>query len=181
MGFGILICFCQQPGPMIFALHLCKQKEMKTTIRTRVNGYGSMLIWAILAITIAAGNVLAHNVLSSITTENSLPVGTFHYADGNALSYAEVKVWAPDDDQVEFQNGRTDKNGRFSFAPDQEGIWRIEIDDGLGHAAKAEYEAKEVAKTLISPQGTENHTLLYAILGVSLIFNLAFIIQNRRK
>ena len=154
---------------------------MKTTFRTKVNGYGSMLIWAILAVTIAAGNVLAHSVSSSITTENSLPVATFHYADGNALSYAEVKVWAPDDDQVEFQNGRTDKNGRFSFAPDKEGLWRIEINDGLGHAATAEYEAKKVVKITQSPQGTENHILLYAIFGVSLIFNLAFIIQKIKK
>ncbi len=154
---------------------------MKTTVRTKVNGYGNILIWAFLAVTIAAGNVFAHSVLSSVKIENSLPVATFHYADGNALSYAEVKVWAPDDDQVEFQNGRTDKNGRFSFAPDQEGIWRIEINDGLGHAARTEYEAKKIVKTPMSPKGIENHTLLYAIFGLSLIFNLAFIIQNIRK
>lgn len=137
--------------------------------------YPFLCITTVLAVFFTAGNLLAHGVSSSIKVEDSLPLCTFHYADGTALSYAEVKIWSPGNDEVEFQNGRTDKNGRFSFIPDRDGIWRITADDGLGHAVSAVYEVTGSVKTFKPLQKTEKPSLMLALFGVSLIFNLALV------
>lgn len=34
---------------------------------------------------------------------------------------------------VEYQNGRTDAQGRFAFVPSAAGDWLIRLDDGTGH------------------------------------------------
>lgn len=55
------------------------------------------------------------------------------YDDGEAMQYAEIKIYAPGSDSIEFQNGRTDAKGRFAFIPSREGTWRVKISDGMGH------------------------------------------------
>ena len=57
---------------------------------------------------------------------------TAMYDDGEPMSYAAVKITAPDSD-VEFQNGRTDRNGYFVINPDMPGNWKAVITDGMGH------------------------------------------------
>ena len=146
-----------------------------------VRKYNIPIFLTILLAVISADKALAHGVVSSIKEENSLPVSIFRYADGTALSYGEVKVWAPDDDRIEFQNGRTDKNGKFSFVPDQEGTWRVEVNDGIGHAATTEYIVQSVIETGAAEPKAENPSALLAILGVSLLINLAFLIRNWKK
>lgn len=55
------------------------------------------------------------------------------YADGTPAASAEVKVFAPGENQP-FQEGLTDREGRFLFFPPTTGDWRIVVDDGIGHA-----------------------------------------------
>jgi len=57
---------------------------------------------------------------------------TAAYDDGEPMSYAVVEIKAPDSD-IEFQTGRTDRNGRFMLNPDQPGQWQIVVKDGMGH------------------------------------------------
>ncbi len=52
---------------------------------------------------------------------------------------AFVKVFSPGSD-VEFQKGRTDQNGRFSFFPDKPGRWQVVINDGRGHGLVVDVE-----------------------------------------
>ena len=54
------------------------------------------------------------------------------YSDGTAMSYAKVRIKAPDTERT-FQSGRTDRNGRFCFWPDMPGQWEIVVDDEMGH------------------------------------------------
>lgn len=57
---------------------------------------------------------------------------TAQYSDGEPMSWSEVRITAPDAD-IEFQNGRTDRNGRFMFLPDVQGAWNVVVQDGMGH------------------------------------------------
>lgn len=140
-----------------------------------------MPLFFFLAIHLPQGSVFAHGVVISTAQENGLPVSTFHYADGIALSYGEVKIWAPGDAEVEFQNGRTDKNGRFAFIPDQSGTWRVEVTDGMGHAATAKHEVQVAIEPVKNDLPQENNQPLLAILGVSLLLNLALLIEKWRR
>jgi len=58
------------------------------------------------------------------------------YAGSEPVAYAAVLVYAPGQQETEYQNGRTDANGVFSFVPDREGEWRFVVDDGMGHRAE---------------------------------------------
>lgn len=134
----------------------------------------------IISNTTASAHGLGYRLFKNETTE----VVEFRYSNGSALPFAEVEVWSPDDAEIEFQNGRTDKNGRFSFSPDAPGIWRITISDGMGHAASAQCEIalQEEDSTLIQIQHQENgnNRIIPIILGISLIFNIALLIRRKK-
>ncbi len=76
--------------------------------------------------------ILAHGITRTIDQGKSMVV-TALYDDGEPISYASVKVFAPGKGDVEYQNGRTDKNGRFAFVPSEAGDWLVRLDDGNGH------------------------------------------------
>ncbi len=84
------------------------------------------------AIMLLPGGLLAHGITRTIEQGKSMVV-TALYDDGEPISYASVKVFAPGKKDVEFQNGRTDKNGRFAFVPTEAGDWLVRLDDGTGH------------------------------------------------
>jgi hypothetical protein len=58
------------------------------------------------------------------------------YAGSEPAAGAAVLVYAPGKQETEYQSGRTDANGVFSFVPDREGEWRFVVDDGMGHRAE---------------------------------------------
>lgn len=71
------------------------------------------------------------------------------YDDGSPLSYCDVKVYSPSDGNTVFQEGLTDKNGRFLFFPDQKGEWKVSVSDGLGHGVITEID--------VDPAGIVQH------------------------
>lgn len=136
-----------------------------------------------VAILVAAGiiyfsvNSWAHGV--SYEMVETSPAVTFRsgFSSGEPIAYGEVLIYSPDDSEVEFQNGRTDKNGVFSFLPDRPGIWKIEVKGGLGH--KLMFEVQVDAHKIIKDSKADNYGFLHssqsmrAVLGVSLLFNIA--------
>ena len=105
------------------------------------------------------------------------------------MAYAQVTVRGPLDDEVEFQNGRTDRNGRFAFVPDEAGQWKVVVEDGLGHRVSAlcpvEASGSETglapSPARKSPPASKG---LAALLGVSLIANatlIAMVIGKRKR
>lgn len=58
----------------------------------------------------------------------------FFYEDGIPLSFAEYKIYSPDNKV--FSEGELDKLGRILFLPDRPGKWKIEVDDGMGNKGK---------------------------------------------
>lgn len=102
------------------------------------------------------------------------------------MSFAKVKIWSPENDRVEFQNGRTDKNGRFSFFPDVDGVWHITVNDGMGHVATLKPELSNNVDGTIGYGGEAGraegrNSMLYACLGCSLIFNAGFVIGRFKE
>jgi nickel transport protein len=127
---------------------------------------------------------------------------SFFYADGQPMSYAETLVFGPDNDDIEFQNGRTDQNGRFAFYPETPGTWRLVVNDGMGHRAEGIIAVKAPAENAAESGAVggdetpatrsdvqaeipeHSHTGLKLIAGLSLIGNLCFAgfyFKNRRS
>ena len=92
-----------------------------------------------------------------------------NYNDGTPMSYSEVKVYSPEDKETEFQQGFTDKNGRFVFFPDVKGKWKIIVNDGIGHGIATDISIEE--EMIMKKTGTAHFSRWQKILiGVSLIF-----------
>lgn len=94
-----------------------------------------------------------------------------YYDDGTPLAYADVTIFSSADKDVEFQSGLTDKNGRFYFGPDLDGVWTILIDDGLGHGLKKEIKVEE-QQVVKSTTGGMISRWQKILIGVSLIVGL---------
>ena len=122
----------------------------------------------------------------------------FIYADNQPMRYAEVLVFSPQTDDFEYQNGRTDMNGRFVFYPDAPGKWRIQADDGTGHLERVSIDIApgEDGETGWGGIADQSHghdpghfhnglpRLWGIILGISLIVNLFmgfYVFQSRRS
>jgi nickel transport protein len=125
-----------------------------------------------------------HGAGYQIVTDGTAVSLVFHYAGGQPMAYAAVRVFGPGDAEVEFQNGRTDRQGGFSFRPDRAGDWRIEVQDGRGHAVQATVSSAapdSMNSASVSPP-PELRNWRNAALGLSLIGNvfLALWIGRRR-
>lgn len=113
----------------------------------------------------------------------------FFYSTGEKMSYREARVYSPADDKFAVQSGRTDEQGRFAFVPDVSGDWRVIVRDEEGHQCEAvitiaqEFldgtEQQQIAPEHEAvPQGMD--LVIRALLGVSIIFNIAMIVRGRK-
>ncbi len=135
---------------------------------------------------LCAPRVEAHGTAHRVLRDGTAVTVESFYSDKEPMQYAEVLVFGPSDRKVEYQNGRTDRNGRFAFFPDRQGTWRIEVNDGMGHLMKADIEVTAPdgpgtgsgngsAGEGEAPAGAS--VPLKAAFGVSLIANVALILR----
>jgi nickel transport protein len=133
---------------------------------------------------------LAHGV--GYRESSKRPVSLeFYFSNGEAMSFQETQVFSPLDERFSFQSGRTDEFGRFAFTPDHPGQWRVIVRDDEGHRAEAVVDItedffEEGESVSASPirnsnliEGTE--LLVRAVLGVSLLFNVAAGVTIKRR
>ncbi len=115
-----------------------------------------------------------HSELGAVVLE-------FFYSTGEKMSYREARVYSPKDSKFAAQTGRTDEQGRFAFIPDTSGEWRVVVRDEEGHQCEARVSISEVLTASVSDDAGDSVKDLWlrAILGVSIIFNIAMIILWR--
>ena len=108
----------------------------------------------------------------------------FFYSTGEKMSYREARVFSPKDSKFAAQKGRTDEQGRFAFIPDVSGDWRVIVRDEEGHQCEAKITISETLNASVHDDGfgeSVKDLRLRAILGVSILFNIAMIIRWRSK
>ncbi|MTJ94168.1 MAG: hypothetical protein F8N36_15105 [Desulfovibrio sp.] len=147
-------------------------------------GVSALVFGALLFL--GAAQAQAHALYAAHSWQGTVALVQFAYAGGEVPTYAKVEVYSPADAKVEFQNGRTDAQGRFAFMPDAAGQWRIIMADNMGHRVE---HTVEVAADQGSPQisgqnggksaaaaspGVGGFSVpLRIVLGLSLLANLA--------
>ena len=57
----------------------------------------------------------------------------FMYSTGEPMMYAKIFLYPPSNPRTEILQSIADRNGYFSFVPDESGEWRISAEDGMGH------------------------------------------------
>jgi len=106
-----------------------------------------------------------------------------YYADGTVISFSGVKVFSPDDASTPFQEGSTDKNGRFVFYPDKSGKWKIEVNDGMGHGIITDINVND-ALTVSHNNEHDRPVIETIIMGICIIFGLTgilFYLATRKR
>ena len=107
----------------------------------------------------------------------------FMYDDGEPVMYGEVKIYSPAVADYEYQGGRSDENGYFTFRPNVAGVWRFVADDGQGHMTRGEIEVSEAdlsgevggtaAPQPVTRGGTQRPGAMQILLGLSILLNIA--------
>lgn len=152
------------------------------------------LLFAIAMLVLNASPALGHGVSYGMAESKALTV-FFAYSGNEPMSYVPVLVFGPQSTpDLEFQNGRTDAQGKFAFVPDRSGEWRVEASDGTGHKGVMTVTVTE--DMLTSGDATSGDGAYSAaqsagtppmaertILGLSLLANLclAGLLLRRRK
>ena len=144
----------------------------------------SLVFGALLLL--GAAQAQAHALYAAHTWQGTVALVQFAYAGGAVPTYAKVEVYSPADAKVEFQNGRTDAQGRFAFMPDTPGQWRIIMADNMGHRVEHAVDASAgqgAAQISAQNQGKPSAAAspgvggfampLRVLLGLSLLANMA--------
>jgi hypothetical protein len=125
------------------------------------------------------------------------------------MAYSQIKIFSPEDQNIEYQNARTDREGLFAFVPNTPGQWSFEVNDGQGHLAQGSVtiaesgpppaESEKPQAGIDSPDPSESSPPQAApmasggapqigpariALGLSVILNIALIglvVTRRRK
>lgn len=95
------------------------------------------------------------------------------YDDDEPVSFAEVQVFAPGGGAKPVLTGVTDRNGCFVFRPDTAGVWKVSIDDGMGHSAP-HFVTSGVAASAAAPvvPPARMSRVQGVVTGLSLIFGV---------
>lgn len=139
---------------------------------------------AALAAVLWAAAAGAHGLYATAEPDAAAVVVRFAYSSGEAMSYAEVKVFAPGGGDLEHQNGRTDARGRFAFVPDRDGDWSVRASDGMGHRTETTVTVGGAGSVAPAPPAAGGGDLRAVFLGLSLIANiclLAALVHRRRS
>jgi nickel transport protein len=125
--------------------------------------------------------VFGHGVEVYDLSGEDRPVRTvcFKYSTGEPVSFARIKIFPPSTagKNVEALVSITDRNGIFCFTPDEEGEWRVDMEDGMGHKGSIIVNAaaiREAALDVEAGAGTGGRPPLIfnILLGLSLLANV---------
>jgi hypothetical protein len=125
-------------------------------------------IAAVLLLCLWAGPAIAVDLFArhQVTVE-------FSSGDGKPLADAEVRVFAPGRPGRPALTGRTDKNGRFEFSAEEDGLWSAEA-----------RTADEIGRVTLRVGGAgpkEEPLSLYWVIGaLLLLLVLAFVFRMLR-
>ena len=93
------------------------------------------------------------------------------YDDGRPMAFCDVAVFSPTDPANTYQSGETDPRGRFVFVPDTNGLWKLTVDDGMGHVVTAAVPVDATRPEAPAPQRRLSRPL-GSLVGLSIIFGL---------
>ena len=94
----------------------------------------------------------------------------FTTQDGKPMPDAEVRVFAPGDATHPVKTGHTDKEGKFVFGTDREGLWTAEARNGT-EVARATIKVGGGSET---EEGGPSPYLIVGLLGVLLVLAVWF-------
>lgn len=152
-----------------------------TSSEGTVRAFFVFMLMGALPVLAFPANGLAHALTGRQVVTPAPVVLEFSYSTGDRPAYEAVEVFSPDDGKVEYQNGRTDREGRFAFTPDKPGEWRVIVKDTMGHRVELPVQVTAIDETAGQRDGQRAEAAsggvagsmgVRALLGVSLLLNV---------
>ncbi|GHT87188.1 hypothetical protein FACS1894137_13990 [Spirochaetia bacterium] len=148
---------------------------------------------AVLALILSVPyTAFSHGVeVSDVTGLTGVRTVRFSYTDGTSMLFAKIKVFPPSAPDTTAQESIADRDGYFSFVPFENGDWRLEAADGMGHKGEIVLtvadgtapEAAGMAAGMAAGSSNKLPRLIAIILGLSLILNVFafyhFVLKDR--
>lgn len=124
-------------------------------------------------------DTMAHAIRFTVNQEPPAVIVQAAFSRTAPLADASVEIFAPGS-EVPYQKGSTDKQGYFSFLPNETGTWKVSVDDGMGHydmiaiSISSEFFTRE---EIIIAGDTEIQQITHDAIPVAykIIFGLALI------
>jgi len=125
-----------------------------------------------------SGQALAHELQHSVGEGAAVSV-KLSFADGNAFAFEAYEVYRADDD-IPFQVGRTDAQGRVVFIPDRAGTWRVKAFSEDGHGVDFSFTTG-VSSDARDANAPALGRHLRILVGVSVIFGVFGLVTLFRR
>ncbi len=146
----------------------------------------ALMVFLFFIIMASSGRLYAHGLFHEIRQDGAVTV-RLKYHDGGPARNVAVKVFAPGNDKAEYQSGKTDRNGTFSFLADAAGEWKIRVNYGVGNGITIK---APIGDTMLRARPDEGHghgraipwwqQLLMAASIVWGFMGFFFFFQNRK-
>ncbi|MCU0638599.1 MAG: hypothetical protein MUF59_01845 [Candidatus Krumholzibacteria bacterium] len=133
-----------------------------------------ILSLAVLAPALAwHGNALAHG--ATCRRAGGAVAVECLYDSGSPMAFCDVAVYGAASGDSVILAGATDAAGRFAFVPGSGGPWRVVVDDGMGHSARAEITGADPAAAAGADgggRGGRTGRVCGGVAGVGVIFGI---------
>jgi len=145
-----------------------------------------MSLLMVLAMLFASHTAYAHTVNYDVQQKSVAVIKVFYTANDPA-SYSQFEVYAPDNRELPYQTGRTDRNGFVAFVPDRQGTWTIKVLGESSHGYHGVTVDVKVDNDLNLESFKKPLAAQYSkiVIGVSLIIGLfgiyAMVTSRRQK
>lgn len=127
---------------------------------------------------LASGQALAHELQHSVHEGMAVSV-TLSFADGSPFAFEAYEVYRADED-IPFQVGRTDAQGRVVFIPDRAGSWRVKAFSEDGHGVDFSFTTG-VTGDVGGANAPPLARPLRILVGVSVIFGVFGLVTLLRR
>lgn len=146
---------------------------------------GVFLVLVIFTFVFFQKNAFAHGTYGYLMETEGWMIQAF-YDDDEPMSDSEASVYAGNG-KTPVQTGRTDSKGRFLFYPDRAEVWKVVVEDEMGHAVILEKEIKSIDenisennRTSLPERPDKTGGVLAGIGIISLIFSVFFWLSAKK-
>ncbi|MDR2633017.1 MAG: DUF4198 domain-containing protein [Treponema sp.] len=141
-----------------------------------MTGPSAFALLLVAAGLLCPARLFAHGVeVYDLSGHTDKPVATVHftYSTGEPMAFSKVQVYPPSNPAQGILESVTDRNGLFSFTPDEAGEWRVEAADGMGHQGSISLQGSvQEGQSLEQKADGKVPLPLRILVGLSLILNI---------